>query len=101
MATIDDPAYRLREMARGAIAREGIAADRLLPLSLREAMTDAILAALAGWLTDERTLAHVAAALTEHEVDAVAGCAHHTIRDCQAERARIMAARLAELAGGS
>jgi hypothetical protein len=101
MTSIDNPTYSLRALTFNAITRELTTADRFVSLTEREAMSDSVLAAFAVWLTDVRTLGEIAAALTAHEVESAAatGCEHHQVRDCQEERARLMAVRLALLTG--
>lgn len=101
MATREELARHLNERVRGAIAINCLRADRELPLSVREAMTHDLIGEFVTWLcsTDVRTA--IAAALTQHEVDAssVTGCEHHKHRDCQEERAWLMAVRAGALSG--
>lgn len=93
-----DPAYRLRAELFNAISAAG-PADRFLPLSVREQLAEAALEAFGGWLAEGSTASPCVAAMTIHDVDEVDGCAHHAVRDCREERARLVLDTLATLAG--
>lgn len=103
MTSIDNPTYRLNALTFNAVSHEAGNRDLYLTLTDREAIASAVIDAFAAWLYDHRTVDEAASALTSHEVESASatGCEHHAHRDCQQERARLLAVRLAQMSGTS
>lgn len=98
-----DPIYHLKAQLFNEITRRLTSSERFIPLSDREAISDAVMGIFAAWLTDtactEPFVHELAVSLTAHEVDAASatGCSHHHSHDCQTERVALVVDRLAGL----